>query len=379
MAPSQATEDYYKVLGVPQSAGTDAIRASYRKLALKYHPDRNPNNPQATAQFQLLEAAYSTLFDPERRHIYDLQYESLKQNSATDTNKNPPPPQANSNEVDQFLKTQIAKLEAAIQQLQNREAELASQLAKARNECDISRRALVRLQAVVYMDAKEEASRKSWYSYFFSKKQSKEEKQLRQRRMMENRVTQTVGEAEVKRLTTRIANTQFLFEDIKRQVQEKVNARYQFQKLQAKRQQDLRSAELRRQQALQKEREERAREEVGRRYKEELAERLRKAQEAERVLRAEEAERRRAQKAEELRRAQEVREPGEDWDDILRGFREDMLKKAFYTEEARHGTSQTKARGQRSQRGQGSNAGNSTGSQSTKAPKGRKSTCLHNS
>ncbi|PTB73800.1 DnaJ-domain-containing protein [Trichoderma longibrachiatum ATCC 18648] len=341
MAPSQATEDYYKFLGVPQTAGTDAIRASYRKLALKYHPDRNPNNPQATAQFQLLEAAYSTLFDPERRRIYDLQYESIKRNSATDTNKNPPPPQANSSEPDQLYKTQMAKLEAAIQQLRNREDELARQLAKARADRDTSWRALERLQAVADMDAKEEANRNSWYGYFFSSRQSEEEKQVRQRRMVENRVARTVREAELKRLTSRVATAQSLVEDIQRRVQEK----------------------------------------------EELAERLRKAQEAERVWReqeaerrkAQEAERRRAQEAERLRRAQEARKYEEDWDDILRGFREDIRKKTSYTEEARQGTSQTKARGQRSQRGQGSNAGNSTGRQSTKAPEGRKSSCLHRS
>lgn len=54
MAPSQVTDDYYKILGITQSAGKDAIRASYKRLALKYHPDRNSNNPQATAQFQLV-------------------------------------------------------------------------------------------------------------------------------------------------------------------------------------------------------------------------------------------------------------------------------------------------------------------------------------
>ncbi|KAL6887406.1 hypothetical protein HDV57DRAFT_488740 [Trichoderma longibrachiatum] len=387
MAPSQATEDYYKFLGVPQTAGTDAIRASYRKLALKYHPDRNPNNPQATAQFQLLEAAYSTLFDPERRRIYDLQYESIKRNSATDTNKNPPPPQANSSEPDQLYKTQMAKLEAAIQQLRNREDELARQLAKARADRDTSWRALERLQAVADMDAKEEANRNSWYGYFFSSRQSEEEKQVRQRRMVENRVARTVREAELKRLTSRVATAQSLVEDIQRRVQEKVSERHRLQMQETRRQQDARLAELRRQQAMQREKEERAREEAERRYKEELAERLRKAQEAERVWReqeaerrkAQEAERRRAQEAERLRRAQEARKYEEDWDDILRGFREDIRKKTSYTEEARQGTSQTKARGQRSQRGQGSNAGNSTGRQSTKAPEGRKSSCLHRS
>jgi curved DNA-binding protein CbpA len=54
MAPCQVTDDYYEILGVQQSAGKDAIRASYKRLALLHHPDRNPNNPKATAQFQLV-------------------------------------------------------------------------------------------------------------------------------------------------------------------------------------------------------------------------------------------------------------------------------------------------------------------------------------
>ncbi|KAH0489412.1 hypothetical protein TgHK011_009843 [Trichoderma gracile] len=181
MAPSQATEDYYKFLGIPQAAGTDAIRASYRKLALKYHPDRNPNNPQATAQFQLLETAYSTLFDPERRRAYDLQYESIKQYSATDNGTNPPPPQADSNNPDQSCELQIERLEAAIRQLQKREKELESQYYQALNEYNISQVALLRLQAVADRDAEEEDYRNSWHGYFFAKRQSEEEKQTKQR------------------------------------------------------------------------------------------------------------------------------------------------------------------------------------------------------
>ncbi|OTA06130.1 hypothetical protein A9Z42_0068640 [Trichoderma parareesei] len=181
MAPSQATEDYYKFLGIPQAAGTDAIRASYRKLALKYHPDRNPNNPQATAQFQLLEAAYSTLFDPERRRVYDLQYESIKQYSARDTGTSPPPPQADSNNPDQSYELQIERLEAAIRQLRKREEELENHCYQALNEYNISQVALLRLQAVADRDAEEEDYRNSWHGYFFAKRQSEEEKQAKQR------------------------------------------------------------------------------------------------------------------------------------------------------------------------------------------------------
>ncbi|PTB65721.1 DnaJ-domain-containing protein [Trichoderma citrinoviride] len=366
MAPSQITEDYYKVLGIPQSAGSDAIRTSYRKLALKYHPDRNPNNPQATAQFQLLEAAYSTLFDPERRRLYDIQYESIKRNSAKpDASQNPPPPQASNKKPDQSYKIQMEKLEATIQQLRNRKDELARQLAKARDE----------LQAQADMDAEEEASRNSWYGYFFAKSQSAEEKLARQRRMVDNRAARTVREAELKRLTSRVATAQSLVEDIQRRVQEKVSERHRLQMQETRRQQDARLAELRRQQAMQREREERAREEAERRQREEWAERVRKAQEAERVWKAEEAERRKAQEAERLRRAEEAKKH----DEFLWQFLEDLPTEYSNTRETFQPAKQTKTGSERSQRGKRSRAGNTMGGQWGEASDIRDSLCLHRS
>jgi molecular chaperone DnaJ len=66
-----AEKDYYKVLGVPQSASTADIKAAYRKLALKYHPDRNPDNKEAEAKFKEVSQAYSVLSDDSKRKTYD--------------------------------------------------------------------------------------------------------------------------------------------------------------------------------------------------------------------------------------------------------------------------------------------------------------------
>ncbi len=63
--------DYYKILGVDKSATVDDIKKAYRKLALKYHPDRNPGNKDAEEQFKNISEAYAVLSDPEKRQEYD--------------------------------------------------------------------------------------------------------------------------------------------------------------------------------------------------------------------------------------------------------------------------------------------------------------------
>ncbi len=66
-----AKRDYYDILGVAKSASADEIKAAYRKLALKYHPDRNPNNKDAEEKFKEASAAYEVLSDAEKRQRYD--------------------------------------------------------------------------------------------------------------------------------------------------------------------------------------------------------------------------------------------------------------------------------------------------------------------
>jgi len=65
-------EDYYKTLGIEKSASADDIKKAYRKLALKYHPDRNPNDKKnAEEKFKKISEAYAVLSDPEKRQQYD--------------------------------------------------------------------------------------------------------------------------------------------------------------------------------------------------------------------------------------------------------------------------------------------------------------------
>ena len=66
-----AKPDYYEVLGVDRGASDQDVKSAYRKMALKYHPDRNPGNPEAEEQFKLASEAYSVLSDSDKRGRYD--------------------------------------------------------------------------------------------------------------------------------------------------------------------------------------------------------------------------------------------------------------------------------------------------------------------
>ncbi|MDR0823962.1 MAG: J domain-containing protein [Prevotella sp.] len=70
--------DYYSILGVSKTAGSDDIKKAYRKLARKYHPDINPNDEEAKRKFQQINEANEVLSDPEKRKKYDEYGENWK-------------------------------------------------------------------------------------------------------------------------------------------------------------------------------------------------------------------------------------------------------------------------------------------------------------
>ena len=63
--------DYYEILGITRDAAGEEVRRAYRRLAIKWHPDQNPDNPDAEGKFKQCAEAYEVLSDPERRAVYD--------------------------------------------------------------------------------------------------------------------------------------------------------------------------------------------------------------------------------------------------------------------------------------------------------------------
>ena len=84
-------KDYYKILGVERKSAAPDIKKAYRKLAMKYHPDRNPGNKQAEETFKEINEAYQVLSDPEKRARYDqlgASYSSWQQSGGAATGFN---------------------------------------------------------------------------------------------------------------------------------------------------------------------------------------------------------------------------------------------------------------------------------------------------
>ena len=66
-----AKRDYYEILGLNRDASDEDLKKAYRRLAMKYHPDRNPDNPKAEEHFKEAKEAYEILSDAHKRAAYD--------------------------------------------------------------------------------------------------------------------------------------------------------------------------------------------------------------------------------------------------------------------------------------------------------------------
>ena len=81
--------DYYEILGVQRNSSDDDIKKAYRKLAMKYHPDRNKGDKSAEAKFKEINEAYETLKDPQKKAAYDQYGHEAYKNAASGGGFNP--------------------------------------------------------------------------------------------------------------------------------------------------------------------------------------------------------------------------------------------------------------------------------------------------
>ncbi|KAI1767995.1 hypothetical protein GGR53DRAFT_54410 [Hypoxylon sp. FL1150] len=203
MTPSAITEDYYAVLGVARTANADALKAAWRKLARIKHPDKNPGNPTATAEFQLLESAYSTLCDPTRRRAYDLQR---------------PPTFTNNPTAENHYQSYASTASRDSSEQKNRERESKRDKLhhdKRRAEADVTeaRRSLNRISDGIKKldeDARKDiAEETTWWGYFSSiipgsKKQRDERARDRDRRNLDRIAAKRVKERELERQMVKV-------------------------------------------------------------------------------------------------------------------------------------------------------------------------------
>lgn len=89
-----AFQDYYAILGISRSATNAQVRKAYRKLALRYHPDRNPGDPTAEEQFKRITQIYETIADPKTRAEYDRRRSAFENGATERKEERPYPPKA---------------------------------------------------------------------------------------------------------------------------------------------------------------------------------------------------------------------------------------------------------------------------------------------
>ncbi|KAK6437706.1 hypothetical protein LTR95_006102 [Oleoguttula sp. CCFEE 5521] len=169
MVPSPITEDYYRVLEVDQGATVKVIKKSYRRLALKLHPDRNASKLASSEAFQLLGNAYETLADESRRRAYDVRYASIKRDDAASQGTQRPAAASGGqseslSDIAQIAQLQKGKTERAAR-WRALNVVLESSLFELRRGIRVSEEDIENLSSIAAAEAAEELQKNSWLTW----------------------------------------------------------------------------------------------------------------------------------------------------------------------------------------------------------------------
>ncbi|KAL6407957.1 hypothetical protein AUP68_08999 [Ilyonectria robusta] len=315
-----ASVDLYAVLELPRTAEPDAVKAAYRRLAKLRHPDKNPSDPNATANFQKLHDAYSTLSDPLKRRQHDLQYQppraaNTSQNGAQGAHTETPSPWTfNNRKPSQFSETnEMRKHRQRQEELENLQQTLNQQrtgiekdLLSAKANLQERKAALGRLMAEAAKDKRDEAARSGWFGFLW--RLTPEQEEERDRRATARRTGMLVIEAQIEQRISVLKQKEELLQKALDGILEVIR-----QKAAAKNQYDwARKAEQTRQQEEEQRRSAEARSERQRREK--------AAQEAEARRRSDEAAR--AAEAQRARQATEAQNRKQAAEEAARRFKQ---------------------------------------------------------
>ncbi|OCL03808.1 DnaJ-domain-containing protein [Glonium stellatum] len=329
MAPVEIKDDYYDILGVSNTATIEIITSSYRRLALDRHPDKNPNNPGATAAFQLLSCAYQTIKDPDKRRAYDKEWPNIKRTQTAQKEA-----KRRQEEFAEAERKKAAEDNAKKQKEKCAREERLRHLERLRSKYDGDifelRRVVRRLEADTKRlqdqdneELRKERERNSWWAYVTSpfyapQKETEEEKQTREVERLQRLASKRIKEQDLAEKKAKLQGWEDALKDTNNKIaadkaKEEEEARLQAAKMQEK----LRRAKEARRRAE----EEAAEEERRKRWEEAQARKQREEAQARKQREEAQARMRQEQAARAAREAREAREAQEAWEEQMRAWR----------------------------------------------------------
>ncbi|KAF2759180.1 DnaJ-domain-containing protein [Pseudovirgaria hyperparasitica] len=222
MAPVPVTEDYYRILEVDEAASIEVIIKAYKRLALKLHPDRNPNKGDATKAFQLLGQAYETLKDTSKRTEYDsLYYSSIKRTGSGQQHAQTSRSQTRGEaaQIASYVKAQQERKERWLAQ----DSALDSVIFELQRSIRQLESQIKYLNSIAAAEAAAEAQKNGWTTWLLSplykaRVESEEEKARKDRQRQERRVEKDLKERWLTQKREEIDKQKNLRDNLKREL-----------------------------------------------------------------------------------------------------------------------------------------------------------------